>query len=91
MVQPEYKEYATFVDTSILRELNTILSLDLCATKYFDFFEYDPENIAEVDEQEQLFKVDVANFVTNGFNLGVAPSRVGEVLAQVLIDRGWLP
>jgi hypothetical protein len=88
MISQDHKEYYKFVDDSIREHL--FLGREIPDEKeYFGFFEPDLEAIKEDDPEEQQFKVDAANFIENAFHLGVLPGSLGNILADVLIERGW--
>ena len=89
MIEEEHREYYKLIDDSILSELNRLLNGYLNGKDYHGFFEPDAEKVTALDEDERQFKVDAANFIENAFYIGAEPTAVGNILAEVLLNRGW--
>lgn len=89
MISDEHQEYYKLVDASILRELNALLNGYLNKKDYHGFFEPDVEKVTAVDEEERQFKVDAANFIETAYYIGAEPTAIGNILASVLLHRGW--
>ena len=89
MIEEEHREYYKLIDDSILSELNRLLNGYLNGKDYHGLFEPDAEKVTALDEDERQFKVDAANFIENAFYIGAEPTAVGNILAEVLLNRGW--
>lgn len=89
MISEEHQEYYKLIDASILRELNALLNGYLNKKDYHGFFEPDVEAVTAVDDRERQFKVDAANFIENAFCIKAEPTAIGNILASVLLKRGW--